>query len=88
MDNWITGRAQASIHESNNLFIKFCSFVHCGKRKNPPPSGSGFGKILENESKPGCRAVPQRVLKQQVQIRNHAAKLAHLFCVVTGKIVE
>jgi hypothetical protein len=52
-----------------------------------------------NESKPDCRAGQQRVRQQpvlrsstaeggQVQIYFHAAKLAHLFCVVTGKIVE
>jgi hypothetical protein len=41
-----------------------------------------------NESNPDCRADKQRVRKQQVQIEFHAAKLAHLFCVVTGKIVE
>jgi hypothetical protein len=39
-----------------------------------------------NESKPDCRAGQQRVRKQQGDF--HAAKLAHLFCVVTGKIVE
>jgi hypothetical protein len=41
-----------------------------------------------NASKPDCRAGQQRVRKQQVQIDFHAARLAHLFCVVTGKIVE
>jgi hypothetical protein len=35
------------------------------KTKNPPPSGSGLIKFVD-ESKPGCRAAKQRVRKQQV----------------------
>jgi hypothetical protein len=57
------------------------------KTKNPPPSGSGLINFV-NESKPDCRAGQQRVRKQQVQIHVHAGKLTHLFCLVTGKIVE
>jgi len=35
------------------------------KTKNPPPSGSGLIKFV-NESKPDCHAGQQRVRKQQV----------------------
>jgi hypothetical protein len=35
------------------------------KTKNPPPSGSGLMKLV-NESNPNCRAGQQRVRKQQV----------------------
>jgi hypothetical protein len=44
------------------------------KTKNPPPSGSGLIKFV-NESKPGCRAGQQRVRKQQVQVLIHALKI-------------
>jgi hypothetical protein len=59
------------------------------KTKNPLLFGSGFLlKSFENESKPGCRAGKQRVRKQQVQINVHGVTLVHLFCFVTGKVVE
>jgi hypothetical protein len=45
------------------------------KTKNPPPSGSGLIKFV-NESKPGCRAGQQRVRKQQVQVVIHANNIA------------
>jgi hypothetical protein len=57
------------------------------KTKNPPPFGSGLINFV-NASKPDCRAGQQRVRKQQVQIIVHNASLTHLFCLVTGKIVE
>jgi len=57
------------------------------KQKNPPPYGSGFGKSGEN-SKPVRRAGQQRARKQQVQVVIHEATIAHLICLVIGKIVE
>jgi hypothetical protein len=57
------------------------------KTKNPPPYGDGFDKFREN-SKPVRRAGQKRVRKQQVQVVLHGATIAHLLCLVIGKIVE
>jgi hypothetical protein len=57
------------------------------KTKNPPPSGSGLIKFV-NESKPDCHAGQQRVRKQQVQVLFHALKIKAICVCVKYLLVQ
>jgi hypothetical protein len=57
------------------------------KQKTHRRAGGGLIDSRER-SKPSRRAGQQRVGKQQVQVAIHSGRIVHLFCLVTGKIVE